>query len=181
VKAFGDRGRAGQVELPAWAFCLPAGVPLVLNMSEPVQILQTPDQVTILYNRDMQVRRIYLNETFPAGLKPSWYGYSIGHYENGDTLVVETRGHDPRALVDRFGTPKSEHMRVIERYRIEPGRQKFVVDVSVEDPQIFTTQWWTRAEYFRSEGPFVERICAENNKSPDGGEFPIPVAARSDF
>jgi hypothetical protein len=36
-------------------------------------------------------------------------------------------------------------------------------------------------DYLRNEGPFMERICAENNKNPDGGEFPVPSAARADF
>jgi hypothetical protein len=181
VKAFGDLGRAGKVELPAWSLCWPSGVPLVLNMAEPVQFLQTPDMITIIYNRDMQVRRIDLNKPFPANIKPSWYGYSVGRYENGDTLVVETRGQNAKTLVDRFGTPKSEQIRVIERYRIAPDRQKIEVEFTVEDPATFTTPWSDKVEYLRNDGPFMERICAENNKNPDGGEFPIPTAARADF
>jgi hypothetical protein len=181
VKAFGDRGRAGIVELPSWSLCWPAGVPLVLNMAEPVQFLQTPDQVTILYTRDMQVRRIDINKPHPANVKPSWYGYSVGRYENGDTLVVETRGQNARALVDRFGTPRSDKIRVTERYRLSPDKAKIRVDFTVEDPEMFTTPWSAWVEYERSDTPIHERICAENNKNPDGGEFPIPTAARSVF
>jgi hypothetical protein len=181
VKAFGDIGRAGKVELPAWSLCWPSGVPLVLNMAEPVQFLQTPDQVTILYNRDMQVRRIDLNRDHPGNMKPSWYGYSVGHYENGDTLVVDTRGQNARALIDRFGTPRSEKIRVIERYKLSADRQTIDVEFTVEDPDIFTTPWSARVSYLRNEGPITERICAENNKNPDGGEFPVPAAARADF
>src|SRR5688572_32854126 len=51
VKANGDQGRAGNVIFPPWSLCWPTGVPLNLNMAEPVQFLQTKDQVTILYQR----------------------------------------------------------------------------------------------------------------------------------
>jgi hypothetical protein len=181
VKAFGDKGRAGHVELPAWSLCWPSGVPLILNMAEPVQFLQTPEQVTILYTRDMQVRRIDLNRPQPAQPKASWYGHSVGHYENGDTLVVETRGQNARALVDRFGTPRSEKVRVVERYRLSPDKKTIRVDFTVEDPEMFTSPWSAYVTYERSEAAIHERICAENNKNPDGGEFPVPAAAKADF
>ena len=181
VKAFGDSGRGGKVELPAWSLCWPSGVPLVLNMAEPVQFLQTPDQITILYTRDMQVRRIHLNQQHPTNLKPSWYGYSVGRYENGDTLVVDTRGQNSKALVDRFGTPRSENIRVIERYKLGPDKKTIRVDFTVEDPQMFTTAWSAHVTYERSDVPIHERICAENNKNPDGGEFPVPAATKADF
>jgi hypothetical protein len=180
VKTFGDRGRAGIVELPAWSLCWPSGVPLVLNMAEPVQFLQTPDQVTILYTRDMQVRRIDLNRAHPAMVKPSWYGHSVGRYENGDT-VVETQGQNALALVDRFGTPRSEKLRVVERYRLSPDRKTIRVDFTVEDPEMFKAPWSAHVTYERSDMPIHERICAENNKNPDGGEFPVPTAAKADF
>ena len=177
----GERGRASEVILPPGSLCWPSGVPLVLNMGEPVQILQDPDYVVILYRRDMQVRRIKLNEPVPANIRPSWYGYSVGHYEGTDTLVVETIGQNDKADVDRFGTPRSENIRVVERYTINPERTEIRVEFTVEDSETFTTPWSGSATYFRAEEPFVERICAENNKDPDGGIFPIPVDATPDF
>ena len=181
VKAHGDRGRAGEVLMPSWSLCWPAGVPLVLNMGEPVQILQDPDYVVILYRRDMQVRRIKLNESVPENIRPSWYGYSVGHYEGNNTLVVETVGQNDKALVDRFGTPRSESIRVVERYMINPNRTELRVDFTVEDPETFTTPWSGSATYYRPSETFVERICAENNKDPNGGIYPIPVAVTPDF
>jgi hypothetical protein len=51
---------------------------------------------------------------------PSWYGDSVGHYE-GDTLVIDTVGikaDRPYAMVDIFGTPYTEALHVVERYRL---------------------------------------------------------------
>src|ERR1700730_15607019 len=53
---------------------------------------------------------------------PSWQGESVGHYE-GDTLVVDTNGQKvgPLSMIDRFGTPFSAALHVIERYRLIDG------------------------------------------------------------
>lgn len=174
VEAMNQRGLAGEVVLPAWSLCWPSGVPLALNMGEPVMFIQSADQVTIVYRRDMQVRRIYLNDSQPDDQDPSWYGYSVGHYEGANTLVVDTRAQNNRALTDRYGTPRSEDIRVVERYTIAEDRTAIHVEFLVEDPGTFTTPWKAHATYYPAQEPFVERICAENNKDPDGGVFPIP-------
>ena len=181
VKAHGDRGRAGEVVLPSWSLCWPAGVPLVLNMGEPVQFLQGPDQITIIYRRDMQVRRIYLNDGQPEDREPSWYGSSVGHYEGPNTLVVETRAQNDRAFTDRYGSPRSEEIRVVERYTVNDDRSELHVEFMVEDPEMFTVPWRGNVTYLRTAEDFNERICAENNKDPDGGMFPIPIDDSPDF
>jgi hypothetical protein len=60
----------------------------------------------------------------PLDLKPTLMGDSVGHYE-GDTLVVDTVGVRvlPWTMVDRFGTPQSEAMHVVERYRLIDARE----------------------------------------------------------
>jgi hypothetical protein len=195
VKAHGDKGRAGQVEYPPWSLCWPTGVPLALNMAEPVQFLQTPDQVTILYQRGMQMRRIYLNRAHPANPKPSWYGDSVGHYENGDTLVVDTIAQDTRSIVDRFGSPRSDAMRVVERYTIAPDRKRLTIAFTVDDPKTFTTPWSAYTAYVpvaaraggapdafaRDSERIAEVACAENNRDAAGGDFRIPVDDTPDF
>jgi hypothetical protein len=186
VKAFGDRGRAGEVVLPAWSLCQHSGVPLALNMGEPVQILQDEDQVTILYQRDMQVRRIDINAAQPAAEKHSWYGHSVGHYEGPNTLVVDTRWQNDEAIVDRHGTPRSDKMRVVERYTINEAHDELHVAFTVEDPGTFTMPWSGNVTYYPTLGEtehfiFGERICAENNKDPDGGLFDIPLDTTPDF
>src|SRR5690348_4764509 len=111
-----------EVNNVAHNLCWPSGVPQVINLREPVQFLQEKNAVTILYQRDHMVRRVYLNEKHPAKLTPSWYGHSIGHYE-GDTLVIDTVGMNDKTGVDRFNTQHTTQLHVIERYRmIENGQ-----------------------------------------------------------
>jgi hypothetical protein len=100
--------------------CWPQPVPYIF-WSIGIQLLQQSDKVTILYsNPDHEVRQVRLNQPHPAKIKPSWYGDSVGHYE-GDTLVVDTVGvkaRRPYAMVDIFGTPYTEGLHVVERYRL---------------------------------------------------------------
>jgi len=184
VKTVADAGRRGEVLYPAWSLCWPPGVPLVLNMAEPVQILQEDDQITILYQRGMTVRRIYLNEAHPEGVAPSWFGHSVGHYEGTNSLVVDTIAQDPRSETDRFGTPKSPAMRVVERYTLVNDGTRLRVDFMVEDPGTFTTPWRSHVEYVwpsernggnPADAKLIEVVCAENNRDvTTGGLFPIP-------
>jgi hypothetical protein len=61
-----------------------------------------------------------MNEPHPARVTPSLYGDSIGRYE-GETLVVDTVGirtDRPFAMVDMYGTPFTENLRVVERYKL---------------------------------------------------------------
>jgi hypothetical protein len=86
-----------------------------------IQLLQEPSGITILYsNPDHEVRHVRLDEPHPAQVTPSWYGDSVGHYE-GDALVIDTVGVKtgrPFAMVDIFGTPYTEALHVVERYRL---------------------------------------------------------------
>ena len=85
-------------------------------------MLQKNDGITIIYDQDDQVRRVRLNASHPAKLTPSPMGDSVGHYE-GDTLVVDTVGikPGPYAMVDRYGSPVTGALHVIERYRLIDG------------------------------------------------------------
>src|SRR5207253_773129 len=84
-----------------------------------MRMIQRTADIVILYTQNAQVRHIRLNAIHPRELKPTPMGDSIGHYE-GDTLVVDTIGIklEPYTVVDRFGTPQSEVMHVVERYRL---------------------------------------------------------------
>ena len=118
VKRYGDDELRGAGYPTPTNQCWPEPVPMIF-WSWGVQILQHRDQVTIIYARDSQVRRIKMNQPHPARVIPSLYGDSIGRYE-GDTLVIDTVGvkRGPFAMVDMFGTPYSDALHVVERYRL---------------------------------------------------------------
>jgi hypothetical protein len=119
VKRHGELGLKGIGDPNPRNQCWPSGLPFVFT-DRPTQLVQMPDKVTILYGHDHQVRQVRLNEPHPTRVVPSWYGDSVGHYE-GDTLVIDTvgiRADRPFAMIDWYGTPYTQALHVIERYRL---------------------------------------------------------------
>lgn len=118
LKALGDLARTGVVFPDPENQCLDWPLPNILRHMQ-IQILQESDRVTIVYLRSNQVRRVRLNDSHPTPIVPSPYGDSIGRYE-GDTLVVDTVGIKvgPLPMIDWYGTPYSEALHVVERYRL---------------------------------------------------------------
>jgi hypothetical protein len=82
--------------------------------------------LTIIYDNNSNVRHIRMNGTHPANLAPQPMGDSVGHWE-GDTLVIDTVGIQLNRFtsVDRFGTPQSELMHTVERYRVIDGARAY--------------------------------------------------------
>ena len=164
--------------------CWPIGVPgFLLYPVTPVYFLQTPQKVVMIWEEDHMARHVYLTDRHSPNVKPSWFGESIGHYENGDTLVVDTIGLDTRTFVDSYRTPHTEQLHVVERFRIVDGGKALEVNVHVEDPGAFTTPWNAMQRYRRVEqGPMREAVCAENNaKFFDYDVEPIPQSDKPDF
>ena len=164
--------------------CWPIGVPgWLLYPVRPLRFLQTPKQVVMIWEEDQMVRHVYLTDQHSPNVKPSWFGESIGHYENGDTLVVDTIGLNTRTFVDSYQTPHTEQLHVVERYRIVDDGKALEVTARVEDPGAFTTPWTALQRYRRNEdAPLGEEVCAENNdKFFNYGIEPIPTAHKPDF
>ena len=111
--------------------CRPEPTPFTLSMQFGVQIVQQKDEVLLLYLGDHKVRHIRLNATHPAHVTPTWQGDSVGHYD-GDMLVIDTVGikTGPLAMVDQYGTPYSEALHVIERYRLIDGESARVAQAN---------------------------------------------------
>jgi hypothetical protein len=209
--------RHGEISLSGVAYptpsnqCWPGGVPYVF-WNFGIQILQQRDKITILYLYDHDFRQVRMNEPHPAHVTPSWYGDSVGRYE-GDTLVIDTVGIKvgPYAMVDMFGTPRTEALHVVERYRlIEPKTAKerwnanenlrtigsddgvevdpayagkaLELQFTVEDDGVFTMPWSAIITYRRALNEAVELVCAENpHEYYAGKDSAIPTATRQDF
>lgn len=179
---------AGQLGFNAASRCYPGGVPgILLFPGEPMQIIQTPTEVYLMWKRDSQIQRIFLNVPHSKNPPYSWYGESVGHYEGGDTLVVDTIGLDDKGFLDRFRTPHTKQLHVVERFRLLPGGKRYDVTVRVEDPGTFTAPWGALVKFeqgyeYRNDH-WEEDICAEAGDGliPVPGLAPMPQATRRDF
>jgi hypothetical protein len=160
--------------------CVPAGVPFFMGYGgpDPLVFLQTAKQVWIAWREDNQTRRIYMDASHSANVKPSWYGESVGHYE-GDTLVVDTIGLNDKTVVDVYRTPHSDKLHVVERWRLIEGGKMLQAIFTVEDPDAFYEPWSGMRRYRRVTQEPYEKICAENNSNLF--DYHIPVAEKPDF
>jgi hypothetical protein len=179
MKRENEKVLAGGIAYTARASCMPAGVPgfVLFAAVQPLYFLQMPKQVTMVFAGDAQVRRIYLDVPHSQGLKPSWYGESVGRYE-GDTLVVDTIGLNTKTYVDNYRTPHTEKLHVIERYT----RRGEALDLmlKVDDPDTFYEPWTASMQFRRIEQPVTfEEVCAENNQQLF--DYHIPMAHKPDF
>ena len=107
VEAFNRRG----IDDPT-TLCLPPGLPRANNVSLfPIQIVQTPQQIVMLYEYMTIFRVIPLNAKHPDDLIPSYMGNSVGHWE-GDTLVVDVTGFNDKTWLAGTGTFHSDALHI---------------------------------------------------------------------
>jgi hypothetical protein len=177
----------GRTPFVATSLCWPGGVPAQLLVPTTVYFIQRPNEVWMIWERDQLVRRIYLNQNHSAERKPSWFGESVGHYENGDTLVIDTIGfvEHPLSFVDNYRTPHTKDLHVTERWKItQDARQRKIIEVSfqVEDPGAFNMPWGGTMRYRNGQGELEEFVCAENNPDYFGlDDYSVPTAKKPDF
>ena len=150
---------------------------------EPVYFIQTPKIVYMIWQRDHMVRHVFMTDAHSENLKPSWFGEFIGHYEGGDTLVVDTIGLSTKdSYIDNFHTVHSEKLHVVERFRLEADGQHLTGIATVYDPDAYNAPITMLQRWFKAKGRMIETVCAENNNDYfSQGLFPVPMADKPDF
>ncbi len=145
---------------PVYA-CFPPGTPRIYMHPFPMEIVQTPGRVVMVFEYDHRIRQLFTDgREHRTDLAPMWMGDSTGHWE-GDTLVVETVNFNDKTWVDRRGVPHSGEMRVVERIRrISDDRLR--IDITVEDPVAFTEPWSGQRHYRRVDWDIEEFVCMDN-------------------
>jgi hypothetical protein len=161
----------GEAVADPTANCVLPGMPRIMNMPYPFEILQTPGRVTILAESMHDVRRIFTDgRAHPEDLDPTYNGHSIGRWE-GSVLVVETVGMRGDTVFDQTGAFHSGRMRVIERFReVSPGVLQD--EITVEDAEVFARPWTVTKTYHRAPAgeEIIEYVCQENNRNPIDAE-----------
>ena len=163
--------------------CYPGSVPgQLLWTTELLMFMQQPKVVHMTWQRDSLTRRIYMTDKHSQHVKPSWFGESIGRYENGE-LVVDTIGLSTKlSFLDMFRTPHTEKLHVTERFKLTADGKFLEAFVKVEDEDSFNEPMYMAARWRKQAGVWREYICAENNQDHFGHNlFPLPEAKKFDF
>jgi hypothetical protein len=128
-------------------------------------IQQSPDAVAIESEMVHTVRIARLNAKHRTDGVKEWEGDSIGWYE-GDTLVVETVGFDPRfpnfgAIRDDTSVKASDAVKVTERFtRVSPTRLHYAF--TIDDPKTWAKPWGGEYEMSAAKATY-EYACHEGN------------------
>jgi hypothetical protein len=143
--------------------CLPNSVPVTLTVL-PFKIIQTPQQIVELFEHYDPPRQVYTDgRPLPKDPNPSWMGYASGKWA-GDTLVIESAGYNDRTWLDASGHPRSEQLRMIERYR----RRDFGhmdIEITINDPTYYTRSFTVNLSFHLiPDSDVLEAVCAENER-----------------
>jgi hypothetical protein len=149
------------------AHCLPLGLMQLHTHPQPRRIVQTPDEIVIMYEANYGLRQIFMDgRPLPKldDIEPWWYGYSVGHWD-GDTLVVETTGFRDDVWLDVEGSPLTSTGKMTERFR-RPNFGHLEIEITVEDPKAYTQPWTIKInQRLMVNTNLIEFICDENEKS----------------
>jgi hypothetical protein len=122
--------------------CRPYGVP---RLGAPAQIVQTTDQVVLLYAGGFAGQNTF--RVVPTDgrahnqarvIQETWKGDSVGHWE-GDVLVIDTIGFTDESWLHKSGYFHGFKLHVTERLTRDGNTLRW--EATVEDPEVLLEPW----------------------------------------
>lgn len=161
---FNDAGRAAQAawkaapeDDPSHRCLIPLG--RIISGPFPHEFIQQDDRVTIIYEYEHQVRRVFMDgRPHPENAFPTPIGHSIGWWE-GDTLVVDTVAVEDDGLFRPQGFPYTGDLHLVERYSLEDGGERLIAEMTIEDSNYYREPWTVKKRYRRLEDDIQYYEC----------------------
>jgi len=169
-----DQAAGGQGNDPTYN-CLSPGMPRIMTVYDPMEIVITPDTTHILIEHIHDSRRIYTDgRDWPERYEPTFAGYSIGKWIDSDgdgrydTLEVETRGFKGPRSFDATGIPLHQDNQTVIKERIYQDKSdpQLLYDEMTTIDNALTRPWTVLKKYRRqpeARPVWNEAICAEGN------------------
>jgi hypothetical protein len=151
--------------------CVPPGVPYVLTIPTPFELVHAKGELIQLFEYNHFIRRIHMDgRGHPADLRDTgayeWMGHSIGRWE-GDALVIDTVGFNDTTWLDRLGRPHSDALHLIERIH-RTDRDTLVYEITVNDPKAYVAPWTGRIVFtLRPDWEILEHVCTTTAETYD--------------
>ena len=163
------------LDFDIWDRCITRGLPASMfpfNYNNGIRIFQSPGMVAIQMEMVHEVRLIPTDGTARPNGVGQWLGASRGHWEDGNTLVVETTGFNGLGSPNNVGTwgspprndvPQSDQAQMVERFTMT-GPETVTYEVTYADPVILSAPWTARLDWQRNEDyELFEYACHEGN------------------
>jgi hypothetical protein len=164
-----DANSDGADGLDPTMYCLQSGVPRVYTSPFPIEIVQTPGRVYMIFQSQSSPspRYIYTDgQGHPDGYPTTFMGHSIGRWE-GDTLVVDTISIDEDTWLDGIGTPHSDALHVVERLR-RVAQDTLEIEFRFEDPKAYTKPWTGKKVFkLKQDWEYVPGIICDDRFKTD--------------
>ena len=146
-------------------WCLPMGNMQFNVHPFPRKLVHTPGLLIIMYETHQGLRQVFLDgRTIPNDPNPTFFGYSVGHWE-GETLVVETSGFKDGEWLDIQGSPLTDVGRTVERFS-RPNTGQLEIEITFEDKKAYTRPFTVRlTQRLMPDDEIFEMVCMENNQS----------------
>jgi hypothetical protein len=172
-----DMAAGGPGDMASW-YCLPQGMPMMMSLYDPMEIVVTPDITYILISHvNDSYRRIYTDgRGWPAEgeYEPTFAGYSIGKWidQDGDgrydALEVETRHFKGPRVYDGSGLPlhRDNQSIIKERIYLDKADRNLLYDEITVIDHALTRPWSVTKKARRDPKPrpfWQTAVCAENN------------------
>jgi hypothetical protein len=139
--------------------CLPKTFPNQALLPLPIQIARTNGTIFMLFEEFNHFRQILTDgRGHPADMNPSWFGYSVGRWEN-DTFVVDTRGFRDGLWLDGQGHTATDRLRTIERWiRVNVGQLR--LQLTIDDPGAYKRPWTADIQFtLIPDTTLLEFVC----------------------
>jgi hypothetical protein len=171
-KIFNERiqdAKEGKPSGDMTAACLPQGMPRIMTMTYPMEIIQNDIQVNIFAEWMEQTRRIFVDgRPHPSAdeIEPTYYGHSIGHWE-GNVLAAETVAMRPETDLEASGLPHSDVTVANERIWLANDNELHD-EITLVDPKAYLHPWTVTKIFKRAAAGFtlLPYVCLENNRNP---------------
>jgi hypothetical protein len=147
--------------------CVPDGLPRILTNPYPFQIIQTPGQITFIYELNHVIRPVKLDvpqaDELDLEIFPYYMGHSVGRWE-GDTLIVESAGFNEKTWFDSTGTPSSWQKTTVETIRkLDDGSLEWTIEVN--DPMYLTESFSASYVYNKHDDVRLEDYnCGDEHR-----------------
>jgi len=163
-------------DFDSWDRCITRGLPasmMPMMYNNGLRIFQSPGLVAIQMEMIHETRIIPTDGRAPIPTQiHNWLGESRGHWEDENTLVVETTNFQPGPSATNIVTsgsppsndsPISEEARLVERFTMT-GPDTIIYETLYADPVIFTAPWGAQLTWQRDDDyEFFEYACHEGN------------------
>jgi hypothetical protein len=147
------------------SICLPEGLPRLMIIKEPFEIMQR-DKTVFFVAQNRLPWKAYFNEKLPDDPDPFYLGYHVAKWD-GPTLVIDSAGFRDSTVLDDKGLPHGEKLHLTQTLKLAPGGKTMTVSYRIEDPEFYSRPWTATASFAKKPDSFQfpEEVCAEKLQS----------------